>query len=94
VKIILKAKIRAYIGRDRELPQPYRAVLERTKDDDLVIEQQINGEWFCCGRWGLSYISLDRDMLYLDFGQGWKVTGIAEAMKEADEILSSETPVS
>jgi hypothetical protein len=94
MKIILKAKIRAYFGVERELPQPYRAVLERTKNDDLVIEQQINCDWFCCGRWGLQHIYPGSDRLYLDFGQGWSVTGISEAVKETEQILASETPVS
>jgi len=94
MKTILKSKIEAFYQVTKILPQGHRAVLERAKRDYIVVEQQINGEWFSCGRWEISALSEKPNGVYLDFGQGWWVNGMAEVVKEAEEIIASEITVS
>lgn len=93
MKYILKSKITGFVG-DIACSQRYRAVLEHGVKNQIVIEEEINDNWYVCARWDLSHLTPDWNRIYIDYGQKWLATGIGDARKEAIEWLESETTVS
>lgn len=69
------------------LAAPYRAILNMVDGHLIfVIEQKIGGEFFPTGgMWRLSSLlsNPDRDVISIDYGQGWSASGIRAAVEEA-----------
>ncbi len=64
---------------DTYLEKNYRAVLalEDNQEPRLWVQQQIGDRWVTCGSWRLTTIlSSATNILHLDWGQGWYVTGL------------------
>lgn len=72
--------------------KPARAVIERGKLGAVfIVEQLIGDEWHGTGgRWYLETLLRDRvgDSLAIDYGQGWYVYGLQNAITEACRYLA------
>lgn len=86
MEIILKAKLTGVLNGKPCKLQPYRAVLIDKADGVRVAIQQPfkDGSYGAVGRWYLKTLFRDLDdLLWLDYGQGWGVHGMKEALEEA-----------
>lgn len=55
------------------------------KGNSVIFEATTNG--VKCGCWGVDSILSCGDKLYLDFGQGWYVTGLDQIKEELRQFL-------
>lgn len=84
--IVLKSPLKGSVN-GRDALQPYRAVIYQEKGKWLfAVEQAFDGKFTKNSRlpgWHLSDLVDHGDFIYIDMGQGWGVTGIQAAVKEA-----------
>lgn len=92
----LSSRIVAFDKNHKLINTPYRASIYLTPGDAkyrIQVEHFIGGRWLCVGVWSLSalvprlYADEPSDTLALDFGQGWYVLGIVEALREALSLI-------
>ena len=92
MKVILKSKITGKINGEKS-KSDYRIVIEKQENGEWLFspEQAFNGvynEYSGLPGWYLSTLMDDiSDEVYIDYGQGWSISGIKEAIAEARDII-------
>ena len=92
MKVILKSKITGKINGEKS-KSDYRIVIEKQENGEWLFspEQAFNGvynEYSGLPGWYLSTLMDDiSDAVYIDYGQGWSISGLKEAIVEANNTI-------
>lgn len=72
---------------ENKLDSKYRASVTLEQTPHFLIEGMVNGKWYLRGSWYVHTIMQStEDVLYIDFGQDWYVTGMSRIRQSFEEV--------